>query len=71
MDDEKRPVSEEEAPEQENTELPAVEAEALPRGRTLKRVLAGVLTLLLIVAAVCACRYIEPHPSGIFYRARR
>jgi len=30
-----------------------------------------LLTLLLVVAAVCACRYIEPHPSGIFYRARR
>ena len=53
MDDEKRPVSEEEAPEQENTELPEIEAEeAKPRGRTLKRVLAGILTLLLIVLAV-------------------
>lgn len=52
MDDEKRPVSEEEAPEQENTELPEAEAGEQPRGRTLKRVLAGVLTLLLMVLAV-------------------
>ena len=30
-----------------------------------------LLTLLLVAAAVCACRYVEPLQSGIFYNGRR
>ena len=45
-------------------------------GCLLKRKIANpwcffLLTLLLVVAAVCANRYVEPLQSGIFYNGRR